>query len=115
MTSHSQPHQALIALAAALMACQPLGSQALEFSSDEFKGNLDTTLSYGVARRVQGRMPSLVGIANGGSSRSANEDDGNLNYDKNALISSVARVQSELQLNWRDFASSAAPTRSTTS
>jgi hypothetical protein len=39
-------------------------------------GRLDTTLSVGSIWRMQGRNPNLIAIANGGTARSPNGDDG---------------------------------------
>ena len=67
------------------------------------KGSFDTTASYGVSVRASSRDPALVGIANGGTERSVNEDDGNLNYDKNKPFANIAKATSELELKWKNF------------
>src|ERR1700687_651072 len=68
-----------VALAAIglLLGAVPAGAVQFEFENG-LTANVDTTLSYGVAVRAKGRDPSLIGIANGGTSRSVNEDDGDL-------------------------------------
>ncbi|MFN2355721.1 MAG: DUF1302 domain-containing protein, partial [Desulfopila sp.] len=83
---------------------------AFQFTlGDEVSGNLDTTLSYGAAWRMEDRDSRLIGIANQqfnsgkGSAYSLNYDDGNLNYDKGDLINHTAKITSELALNWRNF------------
>jgi hypothetical protein len=62
------------------MAAWPAG--AFEFGQGDWNGNLDTTLSYGLIWRVQDRDERLIGTANGGTARSVNYDDGNLNYKR---------------------------------
>jgi len=78
---------------------------AFQFKSEtgEVTGSFDTTLSYGAAWRMQGRDPALVGIANGGTARSVNEDDGNLNYKKGGAISSVLKSTHDLDVKYRQY------------
>lgn len=66
-------------------------------------GSVDTTLSYGAAFRAEGRDPSLIGIANGGQSRSVNEDDGNLNYDKGKAFTNAVKATVDLELKYGRF------------
>ena len=68
-------------------------AQAFPFQSEsgEFKGSFDTTLSAGASWRMEKRDPALVGIANGGTARDVNSDDGNLNYDNGDAVYSVSR------------------------
>ena len=58
-------------------------AQAMQFTSEsgEVTGSFDTTISLGAAWRTESRDPALVGIANGGTSRSVNEDDGDLYHN----------------------------------
>lgn len=88
----------LLALAGLLLPGSP--GMAFEFGEGNLTGNLDTTLSYGLMWRVQDRDERLIGTANGGTARSVNYDDGNLNYKK-GLVSNVAKITSELALNYR--------------
>ena len=73
---------------------------AFEFKNEagDVTGNFDTTISMGASVRAQGRDPTLVGITNGGTARSNNEDDGNLNYDKGDVFSSPLKATHELVL-----------------
>lgn len=91
-----------VALAAgiAMMAAGP--ATAFQFDLGPVKGNLDNTLSYGMLWRAQGRSDSLVGIANGGTARSVNGDDGNLNYSAGDLVNQIARGTHELELKYGD-------------
>ena len=91
-----------LALSLALAGMGP--AYAFQFDlGNGIKGSLDTTVSYGVSIRSSGRDAALVGIANGGTERSTNEDDGNLNYDKNKPFANVAKATSELELKWKNF------------
>ena len=52
---------------------------------------------------MQGRNPGLIAIANGGTARSANGDDGNLNYAKGDLVSLAFDTTVDFSLEYRDF------------
>src|SRR5690606_36668833 len=91
-----------IALAIALLGTPP--AFALQFDlPNGARASVDTTLSYGVSVRASGRDPTLIGIANGGTSRSVNEDDGNLNFDKGDLFANVVKATVDAELRWRNF------------
>lgn len=90
------------ALAVAATLLTPLPSQAVQFQSGELQGSFDTTVSAGVAWRVENRDPGLIGVANGGRAFSVNGDNGNLNYDK-GLISSAVKVTHDIELKYRQF------------
>ncbi|MBT8041519.1 MAG: DUF1302 domain-containing protein, partial [Gammaproteobacteria bacterium] len=49
------------ALALAVVGAVSPSVQAIEFSSGEFTGNLDTTISYGASWRLKDYDPTLVG------------------------------------------------------
>src|SRR5258706_1289419 len=67
-------------------------AHALQFSWDnDIKVNLDTTISYGISIRADAREPALIGIANGGTSRTVNEDDGDLNFEKNKAFANIIK------------------------
>jgi hypothetical protein len=79
-------------------------SHAFQFNlGSEVKGSFDTTISYGMAVRSDGRDLSLIGIANGGTARSVNEDDGDLNFDKGKAFANILKATSDLELKWRNF------------
>ena len=79
--------------------------RAFEFASESgaVTGYLQTTLSVGALWRTQGRSPGLIAIANGGTSRDINSDDGNLNYRKGELVELPLRVVLDFLLAYRDF------------
>jgi len=120
--------KAPLALAVAVALAAP-AAHAIEFSRGELSGTLDTTLSYGVAVRMQDPADDLIGKAQfnpalvaqisalqaqgryleaqalqvGARGRfSVNRDDGNLKYDDGDLISNAFKITSELGLNWRN-------------
>src|SRR3954471_3800193 len=89
-----------LAIAAALAASPAFAAQ---FQVGEVQVNIDTTLSYGVAWRAQQRDPSLIGIANGGTSRSVNEDNGDLNFDRGNRFANVVKATVDAEVKWRNF------------
>src|SRR5512142_2563940 len=101
MRSAFRPAKPLV-LALVLLGAAP--AYALQFSFDNgIAASLDTTLSYGVSIRASGRDPSLIGIANGGTSRSTNEDNGDLNFDKNKAFANIVKATSDLEVKYRNF------------
>lgn len=81
----------------------PIMASALKFESGEIKGSFDTTLSAGVQVRMQDADKSLYGIANGGTSRSVNDDNGNLNYDKGDITSAPIKATHDLEVKYRNY------------
>ncbi len=67
-----------------------------------WNGSLNTTLSVGQLYRDEKRDPRLIGTANGGTGRSPNIDDGNLNYDE-GLVSNAFKMVTELSLDRDNF------------
>jgi Protein of unknown function (DUF1302) len=91
-----------LAVATALLGAIP--AYALQFEMDNgLKANVDTTLTYGIAIRASGQDPSLIGIANGGTSRSVNEDDGDLNFKKGRPFSNVVKATTDVELKYRNW------------
>lgn len=90
----------LAAVVVLLAFSAPTAVQAFEIKNQagEVIGSFDTTISLGGSWRAQGRDSSLVSIANGGTSRDPNADDGDLIYDKNKLFSNPVKVTHELGL-----------------
>ncbi|VAW89588.1 FIG067310: hypothetical protein, partial [hydrothermal vent metagenome] len=77
-------------------------SHAASFNHNGLQGQLDTTLSYGIASRVESRDQSIISIANGGTAFGANSDDGNLNYDR-GIISNAFKITSEIELSYQNY------------
>jgi hypothetical protein len=86
----------LPALVAAILA--PNAAQAIDFAAGGWNGSIDTTVSFGQTWREESRDPRLIATANGGTGRSPNIDDGNLNYRK-GRVSSAYKMVSELSLD----------------
>ncbi|TLY78692.1 MAG: DUF1302 domain-containing protein, partial [Gammaproteobacteria bacterium] len=104
---HAGSHHAIAATA--LVACLGWGFstsvQAVGFQSQSgaVSGSWDTTLSYGQGWRITDRDCRLIATADGGCGRSANIDDGDLNYGK-GVFSRALKAVTELSLNYRDRA-----------
>jgi hypothetical protein len=81
----------------------PLGASAFSFELGQVDGSFDTVVSVGATMRMEDRDAALVGIANGGTARTVNEDDGNLGFEKNDLVLAVAKSTHDLVLKWRNF------------
>ncbi len=75
---------------------------AIEFSSGELKGNVDTTLSYGATWRLNDQNERLIGVANGGRAFSVNGDDGNLNYDQ-GIVSNTIKATIDAEISYRNI------------
>jgi hypothetical protein len=86
-----------------LLAAGP--ASAFQTRSGDWALSLDTTLSYGLNYRMESQDRRLIARANGGkgdNSALINSDDGNLNFKKGELFSEVAKVVTEMDLNFRD-------------
>ena len=94
--------QSMIRTTAPLLFLLSGATQAIEIQQGELYGSWDTTLSYGVAARIEDRDQRLIGIANGGSAYGVNSDDGNLNYGK-GVYSNIFKLTTEMELNYRNF------------
>jgi Protein of unknown function (DUF1302) len=80
------------------------GASAAQFKFDSgISGSFDSTFSYGLSIRTQDPDKSLIGLANGGTSRSVNEDDGTRNYKKNSPFANVLKGTHELSAKWEDW------------
>jgi hypothetical protein len=86
----------LPALVAAILA--PTAAQAIDFAAGGWNGSLDTTVSFGQTWRDEARDPRLIGTADGGTGRSPNIDDGDLNY-RRGRVSSAYKLVSEFSLD----------------
>ena len=88
-------------IAGLLFAVAELVSAAT-FTLRDVQGIYNGRLSYGTLYRLQGRDKDQIAIASDGNALTANTDDGNLNYDK-GLVSSTVRATGEVALGWGDF------------
>lgn len=62
------------------------------------EGRWAAEVTVGAAQRTRNADPSLVFIGNGGTASSNTVDDGNLNYKKGDVFSSVAKVVGEVEV-----------------
>lgn len=99
MASHK--HRVLTAIAMSAICATPAHAYDFELS-DDWQGYIDNTLTVGMMWRVADRDQNIVGIANGGKSRSVNGDDGNLNYDRGHTVFETAKLVTEwgLKNDW---------------
>ena len=102
MRSAFRPAAKPLALAIALLGSVP--AFALQFETGNgVKVNIDTTISYGVSVRAGARDPALIGIANGGTSRSTNEDDGDLNFDKGKTFANLVKATTDVEVKYKNL------------
>jgi hypothetical protein len=101
---HIQRRGGLVAAAvgASLALLATERARAVDFSTDSFKGSWDTTLSYGMAWRIEDPDCHLIATADGGCGRSPNIDDGDLNYH-DGVFSRAIKIVSELSLETGHF------------
>jgi len=90
----------LASAALAVLVAPP--AQAVNLSSGEFRLNLDTTLSWGAAYRLDDRDQRIIGLANGGTAYSVNGDDGNLNFNK-GIYSNTMGLTVEVEMSYKNF------------
>ncbi len=93
---HSKPRQAVGAVlgVCSLLLIDPASAMEFSLADNEIGGSLDTTLSYGVMWRVEGRDKENIS--------DINADDGNRNFDT-GVVSDVYKATSELTLNYRNY------------
>lgn len=118
---HPKRSVCLVLAALALGAAAP--AHAFKFDLDNgISGSLDSTISLGVQRRMQSQDSSMVGRDNGGTVPTSgtlgglvngdrttsnpdfnytNADDGNLNYKRGDIVSSVLKGTHELSIGER--------------
>ncbi|HLX22449.1 MAG TPA: DUF1302 domain-containing protein [Usitatibacter sp.] len=97
----SRPALKPLALAIALAAAP---AYAVQFELDNgVKGSVDTTISYGVSVRTEAPEPSSIGIANGGTSRSVNDDDGDLNFKKGSPFANAVKATVDVEVKYKNF------------
>jgi len=105
--SHSKrsaflPALKLSALAVGLTIAGSAAAAQFKYDSG-ISGSFDSTLSYGLSIRTSDPDKSLIGLSNGGTSRSVNEDDGTRNYKKNRPFAHVLKGTHELSAKWEDW------------
>ncbi|MES9904419.1 MAG: DUF1302 family protein, partial [Sedimenticola sp.] len=78
---------------------------AFEFKSGDLTGSIDSTVSWGISKRIEDRDPALIGAGNGGTSAVATSttDDGNLNFDNGDVFSHIIKGNHDISLNYNNF------------
>ena len=108
-TQSASPHQILrraiqAGLAVAtLTAAGAAGAFDFQSADGSITGNWDTTISYGQAWRLTNPNPALIGTGEGGTGRSPNVDDGDLNYKKGDAFSEAFKITTEFALKWQNY------------
>jgi uncharacterized protein DUF1302 len=102
-TRRSLPRMRTCALSVMFALAASAPAHAFQFKHGDFTGSFDTTVSAGASWRMQGRDPALTAIVNGGTSRSPNEDDGNLNFGKNELYSAPLKATHDFEVKYRNL------------
>jgi hypothetical protein len=103
MNAHPRPprHVRRATLALPCLAGVLLSTHALAYRTELADGTQlisTTNLSYGAQWRAQDAKRELIGPAYGGTSGSSANDDGNLNYGKGDIVSSVFKVITDVEL-----------------
>jgi len=78
-------------------------ASALPANIGPLEGTLDTTISTGIALRIEERDPALVAQTNGGQQASANSDNGNLNFDQGDITSLNIKVLHEGNWTYKNY------------
>ena len=81
----------------------PLTAMAIPFQLGPIAATIDSTISAGVQLRTQGPDASNIGIANGGTARSVNEDDGNYGFEKGDITSANIKASHDLEFKYQNF------------
>lgn len=91
-------------LGSALMLCltAPLAAWGLNFDNPKMSGSFDSTVTVGFGMRMEDPSPTNVGIGNGGTYPTLNEDNGNLNYGKGSFYSKAVKSTHELAIHYDD-------------
>jgi len=99
-----------VVLAAALIVAfaAPIEAVDLSPSSGKFRLNLDTTLSWGARMRAADRDPAIISPFEGGTAWSVNGDDGNLNFDKNDIVSNTLKATVDAGFSYEGWSSARA-------
>jgi hypothetical protein len=80
-----------------------LSARAVNFDYGDFKGSFDTTISIGGLYRLSDPASDYYAVSAGGRQRSANADDGDLNYRK-GMASFLVKASHDLLVKYKDDA-----------
>jgi hypothetical protein len=102
--NRSRPAPILKPLALAAVLYCATSAQAFQFKTENgISGSFDTTVSYGVSIRAKDPDASLIGISQGGTARSTNEDDGNRNYKKGDPFANVLKATHDFEAKYNTW------------
>lgn len=94
----------LVAAIAAVGLMGSIPAHAFQFDvTDEVTASVDTTLTYGAMWRVTAQDKNLLAPTNGGVRNSANYDNGNANYERGDLVSSLFKMTNDVSLDYKNF------------
>ncbi len=96
------PALKLSALAVGWALAGAAGAEQFKYDNG-MTGSFDSTFSYGLSIRISDPSKDLIGLANGGTSRSVNEDDGTRNFKKNRPFANVIKGTHELSAKWEGW------------
>lgn len=96
------PAVKLSALAVGLVLASAAGAEQFKYDNG-ITGSFDTTISAGISVRAESPDKTLIGIANGGTSRSVNEDDGDRAFKKNRTFSELLKVTHDLEVKYEGW------------
>ncbi len=96
------PALKLSALAVGLALAGTAGAEQFKYDNG-MTGSFDSTFSYGLSIRISDPSKDLIGLSNGGTSRSVNEDDGTRNYKKNEAFANLIKGTHELSAKWEGW------------
>ncbi len=94
------PLKHLVCAMACVSACATVQAGSIDIADGEGKVSFDSTFSAGILVRTQDRDPRVIGAVNGGTSRSVNEDNGNLNYDKGEIVSELLKASHDFEISY---------------
>lgn len=98
-TSRYKPLALAISTAAYLFGA-PVSAMTFSSAEGDLRFTFDTIFSVGAIVRTQHPDKRNVGIVNGGTSRSPNEDDGNLNYERGEVVSLALKGLHDLDISY---------------
>ena len=93
----------LHASAAVSLLSLPLSAMAIPFQLGPIAATIDSTLSAGVQLRTQDADASNIGITNGGTARSVNEDDGNLGFESGDITSANVKASHDIEFKYQNY------------
>ncbi len=89
--------------AAASILSLPMTAMAIPFQLGPIAATIDSTISAGVSLRTEGRDAALIGITNGGTARSVNDDDGNLGFESGDITSANIKASHDLEFKYQNY------------